>query len=176
MRAAALWIERLSRALHRLALWGAVAGVLVMLGAALWQVFARYILSQPPAWTEELARYSMVWAGLLGASCAFRLNTDPSLFPDMRKRRGATGHALAVIRALGALALVTPILWFSIFGANMNPAKGYLARLAGRQAATMDVLMIVFGLAVPVAFALILIHLLAQLAVHFGPANHKDKP
>lgn len=36
-----------------------------------WQVFSRYVLNDPSSWTDELARYSMVWLGLLGASYLF---------------------------------------------------------------------------------------------------------
>lgn len=168
MNRVALALDRTSAALHRVALWGAVAAVLVMLGAAVWQVVARYVLAQPPAWTEELARFSMVWAGLLGASCAFRLQSDPSLFPGARDYRGPGARLLGLVRAAGVLALIGPILWYSLLGANMTPARGYIARLAGRQTETMDMPMVVFGLAIPVAFTLILIHLIAQLAALFA--------
>lgn len=175
MRIAAL-LDRLSLALHRAALWGAVAAVLVMLGAAIWQVIARYLLAQPPVWTEELARFSMVWAGLLGASCAFRMRTDPTLFPGMRTTAGTPGRVLALFRAAGVLALITPILWYSLLGANMNPARSYIARLAGRQTETMDIPMLVFGIAIPIAFAIILIHLLAQLAQDLTHPPTEDRP
>ena len=135
-----------------------------MLGAALWQVVARYALDQPPAWTEELARFAMVWVGLLGASCAFRIRSDPVLFPSMRKTRGALGALLAMVRSIGVLVFVSPILWFSLFGPNMNIERGYLSRLIGRQASTMDIPMVVFGAAIPIAFTIIIIHLVAQLA------------
>ena len=174
MRTAANTLEWLSAALHRLALWGAVAAVLVMLGAAIWQVVARYLLSQPPVWTEELARFSMVWAGLLGASCAFRLKSDPSLFPGLRATRGAGGMVLALLRAAGALALIFPILWYSFFGPGANPARGYIARLAGRQAETMDLPMTVFGVAIPIAFTLILIHIFAQLATRLAGDDDRE--
>jgi TRAP-type C4-dicarboxylate transport system, small permease component len=34
----------------------------------LWQVFSRYVLGQPSAFTDELARFLMIWLGLLGAA------------------------------------------------------------------------------------------------------------
>lgn len=34
----------------------------------LWQVFTRFILKNPSSFTEELARYMLVWLGILGAS------------------------------------------------------------------------------------------------------------
>ena len=36
----------------------------------LWQVFTRFVLGNPSSFTEELARYLMIWVGLLGASYA----------------------------------------------------------------------------------------------------------
>lgn len=33
----------------------------------LWQVFTRFILKNPSSFTEELARYMLVWVGILGA-------------------------------------------------------------------------------------------------------------
>ncbi len=34
----------------------------------LWQVFTRFVLKNPSSFTEELARYLLIWVGLLGAS------------------------------------------------------------------------------------------------------------
>lgn len=158
-------MSRLSHGANRVALVLAVLAVVVMLAAAGWQVVARYILFTPPIWTEELARFSMVWGGLLGASCAYRFQADPTLFPDARTMGGATGRWLALFRALGVLCFVLPILWFCVFGAGADPARGYLSRLAARSAETMNVPMLVFGAAIPLAFALIVLHVIADLAV-----------
>ena len=37
-----------------------------------WQVASRYFLRDPSSWTEELARFALIWAGLLGAVYAYR--------------------------------------------------------------------------------------------------------
>ncbi len=47
--------------------------ILIVLMAAnvlnvLWQVFTRFVLKNPSSFTEELARYLLIWVGLLGAS------------------------------------------------------------------------------------------------------------
>ncbi len=173
MRAMAHFLDWLSYWLHRAALAIAVLAVAVLLASSSWQVIARYLLSQPPAWTEELARFAMVWAGLLGASCAFRQNADPSLFPDLQTSAGRMAKLRALLRAAGVVIFVFPILWYCFFGPNMNPARGYLARLLGRQAETMDVPMIVFGVAIPIAFTIIVIHLIAKLACALAGTEEK---
>lgn len=163
MQAVANLLNRLSDGLNRAALLGASLAVALMLFAAGWQVIARYLLNQPPIWTEELARFSMVWGGLLGATCAFRFRSDPTLFPEALKKNGRTGLAFALIRSVGVLCFALPILWFSLFGPGADPARGYLARLAGRQTETMDLPLVVFGIAIPLAFTLILLHVLADI-------------
>ncbi|PRX42502.1 TRAP transporter small permease [Salegentibacter salegens] len=52
-----------------------LGGVLVILMAinvmaVLWQVFSRYILQNPSSGTEEIARFLLIWIGLLGAAYA----------------------------------------------------------------------------------------------------------
>ena len=43
-----------------------------LVGAVLWQVISRYVFSSPSSWTEELARFLLIWISLLGAAYAFR--------------------------------------------------------------------------------------------------------
>lgn len=180
LRAAAITLDRISSFLARAALWGAVAALLVMIFAAGYQVIARYIFLAPPTWTEELARRSMVWAGMLGASVAFRDRTDPNLFPELLNIMGRTGKLLGVMRAAGVAIFVLPILYFSFFGPNFDPARGFLARSLGRSAEMIDLSMIWFTAAVPCALLLVLIHAIAQLAMRLadleqpGPSLQED--
>lgn len=165
MRRAALALNDLSVMLDRVALWGAVLAVLVMVGAAIWQVVARYIFFAPPVWTEELARYSMVWAGMLGASSAFKAMADPTLFPGLRDTGGRIGDFLAGLRACGVLLFAVPVLWYCFQGPRGGFAKGFLMRSSAREAEMIDISMVWFTVAVPVAFTLIVIHLLADLGL-----------
>lgn len=180
MKALARIIDRISVSLYRIALWGAVLAVLVMAISASWQVFARYLLEAPPVWTEELSRRAMVWAGMLGASCAFRIKADPTLFPGMRNVTGLAGQVLSLIRAAGVATFAFPVIWFSLFGPNANMARGFMGRSLNRQAEMLDVAMIWFTMAVPLAFCLILIHLFAdvlmRLTGQFDPQTQHSKP
>ena len=42
-----------------------------MTSLVLWQVFTRYVLGKPAAFTEELVKYSLMWTAFIGAAYAF---------------------------------------------------------------------------------------------------------
>lgn len=100
MRGAA---ARLARGLER-ALDLLLAAMLAVLVASLaWQVFGRYVLDRAPSWSEELARFLMVWITMLGAAAVSRghghiaVTTLPdALGPGLRR-------ALGVVRDLVVL-------------------------------------------------------------------------
>ncbi|OQY51763.1 MAG: C4-dicarboxylate ABC transporter permease [Desulfobacteraceae bacterium 4572_89] len=43
------------------------------------QVFCRYVLNQSLFWSEELARFLLVWLTFLGASCAYYRRANPGV-------------------------------------------------------------------------------------------------
>ncbi len=93
------------------ALGGALA--LLMLGlvsAVTWQVASRYLLRDPSAWTEELARYLLIWIGLLGAAHAYRTRAHMGI-DLLAQKVGPAGRArLRLISALAVLAFVLPVM------------------------------------------------------------------
>ena len=50
--------------------WVLVALMGIAVLNVLWQVFSRYLLKNPSSYTEEAARYLLVWITLLGAAYA----------------------------------------------------------------------------------------------------------
>jgi TRAP-type transport system small permease protein len=46
--------------------------LVAMVASMGWQVFGRYVLNHSPAWSEELARYLMVWLTFLGSASVLR--------------------------------------------------------------------------------------------------------
>ncbi len=42
--------------------------MMALLSDVVWQVFSRYVLRDPSSFTDELARYLMIWVALLGAA------------------------------------------------------------------------------------------------------------
>jgi len=52
--------------------WALVALAVIMVLTVTWQVFSRYALRAPSSLTEEIARFQLIWLGLLGAVYTFR--------------------------------------------------------------------------------------------------------
>jgi len=52
--------------------WALVALAVFMVITVTWQVFSRYALRAPSSLTEEIARFQLIWLGLLGAVYTFR--------------------------------------------------------------------------------------------------------
>ena len=63
-----------------------------------WQIVSRYVLSDPSQWTEELARFLLIWIGLLGGAYAYHVKMHLGLDLLSNKLSGARQkiHALFV--------------------------------------------------------------------------------
>ncbi|MDB4053167.1 TRAP transporter small permease subunit [Octadecabacter sp.] len=143
----------------------AVFAVCLMFVTVVVQIIARYAFSSPPVWTEDVARYAMVWTGLLGATLSFKTQSDAvlmqSVFPD-------SPHGLAffakAVQSVAVLTFILPVIYFCFVGLRGGFAKGYLARQSGLTADTLGIPMAWISVAVPVSMIIILIHLFARWA------------
>lgn len=157
-------IGRASDALHWLCRWGALFAVLLMVVFIGIQVVARYLWSDPPGWTEEAARYAMVWAGLLGATLAFRMRTDPVLVKLRFFERTGPLVVAEALRAAATVVFLGPIWFYCIFGPGFDVSRGYIARSMQRTAESIGIPMGWFVMALPIAITVIFVHLLAEIA------------
>ena len=48
--------------------WTVVVLMSIITVNVLWQVFSRFVLQNPSSFTEELARYMLIWIGILGVA------------------------------------------------------------------------------------------------------------
>lgn len=61
-------LNRIKLAVDRTIAAFSVAVMIALVVCVVWQVFSRYVLNQPSTLTDELARFLMIWVGLLGAA------------------------------------------------------------------------------------------------------------
>ena len=150
----------------------AVLAVCLMFFTVMLQIVARYIFSAPPVWTEDVARYAMVWTGLLGATLSFKARSDAvlmqSVFPKQPKFLGFLAEA---IQSAAVLIFVLPVIYFCFIGLRGGFAKGYLARQSGLTADTLGIPMVWISISVPLAMIIILLHLAARWAGDIPPED-----
>jgi TRAP-type C4-dicarboxylate transport system permease small subunit len=89
-----------------------IATMALLVVDVVWGVFSRYALGEQTKWTEELARFLLVWVALLGGALAFRtkahLGVDyfvNQLHPDARRLTAIVAD-LVVLFFAGAVLLL----------------------------------------------------------------------
>lgn len=167
MRSVALRLKAVSDAVNHLAVLACVGFFAAMLATVAIQVVARYVLASPPFWTEELARWCMIWGGLLGASVAFHEGADPKLYqPPLKHSAVRAGQGIA--RLVGAWVFLGTVLWFS------GP---YIQRQAQQVSEGLGISPMWVALAVPAAAFLICFHaLVLAIAQPFLPPEGAHDP
>ncbi|MCA0943846.1 TRAP transporter small permease [Salipiger pacificus] len=175
-------LNTFSRGLNRLVLACGCLFLVAMVALICLQVIARYGFASPPAWTEELARYAMVWVGLLGASASYYERFDPALVKIPARAPRWLKLATATVRALALLLFLVPILWYCFFGPGTNFTRGFLSRNMTMMAETVSMPMIWIAAAVPVFIVLTFLHGIARTfstvtgAEDADPTTHAKAP
>jgi TRAP-type transport system small permease protein len=149
----------LSAKLNFLALRLAAFCFFGMLLTMMLQVVARYAFASPPFWTEELARWLMVWGGLLGASCAFHAHADPAMVNPPAEVIWRQ-KVQVVARLVASWAFFVPVLWYSF---------PFVLRQLGRTSEGLEISTAWMASALPVTIVLILLHGLAGLGALVSP-------
>ena len=75
------------------------------------QVFSRYVLNSPVAFTEELVRYSLIWTGFIGAAYAFSTREHMSL-TLVRDKFTGKAHTALLVAIDGLILLLASIALF----------------------------------------------------------------
>ena len=102
-----LWpLERINSAVLAIGRIIAIAALAIMVCLILGQVFFRYVLNDAPNWTEEGARFGMLWMTGLMAPLAYRLGGFVAI--DMLE--SALSRTLASILSLILMAITMWVL------------------------------------------------------------------
>ena len=118
------------------------------------QVGFRYVLSKPLAWTEEVARHLMIWAGLLGAAVAYR-------------RRGHLGMDILVMH-LGkpwrrVVELILQVLSIGFFGILVIHGIPLVERTMRQFSSAIRIPMGYIYVSIPAGSALILLFAMERI-------------
>ena len=130
---------------------GLIAGMVVLIAM---QVCFRYVLNQPLAWTEEVARHLMVWSALLGAAVAYR-------------RKGHLGMDILVMHLprpwQRRVEIVLQALSIAFFGLLVIHGIPLVERTMRQLSSAIRIPMGYIYLSIPVGSALILLFAIERL-------------
>lgn len=90
---------------------GLLASLMAMMVVCVsWQVISRYALNTPSPWTEELARFALIWIGLLGSSYAYHLKMHLGLDLLGQHLSPARAHKLSLVLHLLAIVFAATVM------------------------------------------------------------------
>lgn len=98
----------------------------------LWQVASRYLLADPSSFTEEAARFLLLWVGLLGSCHAFRTRSHLGLDLltsklDRRQSIWAGNFVLTIVILFAFLVLIVGggrLVWLTLSLKQTSAAMG----------------------------------------------------
>ena len=149
-------MQRISDVMNRITEIVLVIILAAMAVVVFLQVIFRYVLNFPLLWTEEFARYCLVWASLLGSAVAVKRGRHIAVTLFLERFPPALHRVLQITALVAVAVILTVILWggiqlVAITRAQISPA--------------LRVSMSVPYLAVPVGAALMLLHTIGFIFV-----------
>ncbi len=133
--------QKLNRALEVMLV--IILGVMVL--NVSWQVFSRYVLADPSSFTDELARYLMIWLGVIGTAYVSgkRLHVAIDILPDQLtpKRQQRLKNIIYVIIAIFATLI------FIVGGSRLV----YLSYILGQKSAALQIPIFIVYLCIPIS-------------------------
>ena len=150
-------MKKLCRSLDRVLVVLLVALFAALVLMVVWQVLSRYALNNPSAFTEEAARYLMIWVSLLGASYVFRMRLHIGLDLLTRKLTGSNKRIVEVAALTAAVLFALLILL--VGGMRLVELTWSLDQVS----AVLGIRMALVYLAIPLSGGFILLYTLEQL-------------
>lgn len=138
----------------RLMIEKALAGILVLLFSAtvltvIWQVIGRYILEAPSSATEEIARFLLIWLGMVSMAYAFakRMHVGVDLLSARLSQSGRKTAARAIWLACAAFALAVMVYGGGLL-VNVTATLGQTSAALGLPMWTIYTVMPLSGLVI----------------------------
>ncbi|TMN64383.1 TRAP transporter small permease [Pseudoalteromonas sp. S1727] len=128
-----------------------------------WQVLTRFVLPQPSSFTEEVARFLLIWISLLGGAYAYREHSHLGF--DLIVRNLSVAKAKIVFQLCCLLVAIFAITVLIIGGLNLV----LLTWTLGQHSAVLNVPMAAVYLVLPLSGLLFLLY---SIYFFFNAPNH----
>ncbi|RAV28855.1 TRAP transporter small permease [Sinomicrobium soli] len=124
----------------------------ILVIAVLWQIFSRYVMNSPSSVTEEIARYLLIWVGILGA--AYCSGQQDHLAIEILPPRLEEKSRMRLKVVLNVIIMLFSVLVFVIGGARLV----YLNHVLGQSSAALHLPLSYVYLVVPLSGVVILVY------------------
>ncbi|MEN8825392.1 MAG: TRAP transporter small permease [Wenyingzhuangia sp.] len=124
----------------------------VMTLNVLWQVASRYILGSPSPFTDELARYLMIWIGILGAAYVSGRNMHVAI--DVLPQRFSPVVQKRLMLVVRLLIILFCMLAMVIGGSRLV----YITYVLGQNSPALQVPLAVVYAVIPISGLLIIFY------------------
>ena len=98
-----------------------------------WQVFSRYVLANPSSFTDELARYLMIWLGVLGTAYVSGKRLHVAI--DILHSQLSLSSQKTMQKVIFSIVMLATFLIFIIGGSRLV----YLSYLLGQKSAALQI-------------------------------------
>jgi len=129
----------------------------VMVTAVSWQVFSRYILQASSSVTEEIARYLLIWIGILGA--AYISGQQQHLSIDILAPKLSPKNRIKLRMGINVLIILFCLLVLVIGGSNLV----YLNYLLGQTSAALNIPLGAVYTVIPLSGVLVIVYKINEL-------------
>jgi TRAP-type C4-dicarboxylate transport system permease small subunit len=137
-----------------------VAGLTaLMVSVVLLGVFTRYFLNDPLAWTEEAARYTLIWLSWLGGGLALRRGAHIAVEFLLDALPSAPMRAVLFAGRVAAIFFLSICVWYGLV---------LVQRVSFQSTIALGISMQLPYASVPVGSLLMIYHM---LVVMFGPRD-----
>lgn len=110
-----------------------------------WQVFSRYVLANPSSFTDELARYLMIWLGVMGTAYVSgkKLHVAIDILPDKLSPK----RQVKLKKIINLIIILFATLIFVVGGSKLV----YLSYILGQKSAALQIPLYVVYLCIPLS-------------------------
>jgi TRAP-type C4-dicarboxylate transport system permease small subunit len=108
------WIDQLSYQADRLARFLVALMMAVMSSIVLFGVFNRFIFKIPISWTEEIAKYLLIWISMLGSAVALRIGAHVGVGLIVTKLKKSSRNIVSWVNQLTIVGFVVILIYLGM--------------------------------------------------------------
>ena len=145
-------MQNLKNVLDKLVSWLLIVLMGAMVVNVSWQVISRYIFQNPSSFTDELARYMLVWLGTLGGAYVAGKNEHIAIDVLSNKLQGQARAKLLIF--VHTLILLFALIAMVMGGSNLV----YITYILEQKSATLQIpLAYIYGI-IPVSGLIVMFY------------------